>query len=331
MTLLDDKVMEIFDKVGAFLTEHRLGADPVNYEFAYRVVTTPDGPVAAAVRAMTEGGIRLTRKDIVALGGEAARPEPEVQNRVLHDTLVARTQLQVESFADLVKSVRAETTDFGRDLLASSEAIRQIDGSVATEVVKITGAMVDRVRATEDRLEAATREAAELRHQLEEARDDARRDPLTGLANRRVFEEGFATNLASGIRQCVAICDIDRFKLVNDNFGHAVGDRVLKAIGEVLSAQCRDHIVARYGGEEFALLFTGISADEARALIEEARETVANKRYRLRETDAPLGAVTFSAGLTCAAAGEQLDTAFERADQLLYPAKTNGRNQIMHD
>src|SRR3546814_9931205 len=85
------------------------------------------------------------------------------------------------------------------------------------------------------------------------------------------------------------MCDIDHVKQVNDRFGHAGGDRVLRAIGTALDDICVDHLVARYGGEEFAVLFTGVSLAHAEELLERARASVSRKRYRLRESDAPLG------------------------------------------
>jgi diguanylate cyclase len=229
----------------------------------------------------------------------------------------------------MVQAMRVETQGFGRDLAASAQAIRQSRDMLGVdEVVRLTGAMIDRVHNAETRLEAATHEASELRAKLEEARDNARRDPLTDLPNRRAFEEAFAERTAAGEQLCIAVCDVDHFKLVNDRFGHAVGDRVLKAIGEALSKGCEGHLVARYGGEEFAVLFSAVEPEFARTILEEARETVAAKRYRLRESDEPLGAVTFSAGLTDAREDEMLGTVFGRADRLLYAAKGAGRNQL---
>jgi diguanylate cyclase len=104
---------------------------------------------------------------------------------------------------------------------------------------------------------------------------------------------------------------------------------VLKAIAEALSQTCAGHLVARYGGEEFAVLFTGVSIQTARTTLDTARATVATKRYRLRETDAPLGEITFSAGLAAAEPGDGLSTVFHRADRLLYAAKTAGRNCLL--
>lgn len=323
------QVQALFDQIGEFLERHRLGPEPINYEFAYRVLSSPDGPLARRVAELTEGGFRLTRKDIVNLGGEVASPEPEVQARALQEALAAKTQLQVEGFQDLMRSVRAETSGFGRDLEASASQMDNIAAGDIQSVRVLTDAMLQRVRQTEARLEDAHREAEELRQRLEEARDDATRDPLTSLPNRRALNEAFAEAAKEGKPRCLAVCDVDRFKLVNDSFGHAVGDRVLKAIGEALATTCSGHLVARFGGEEFAVLFNDLTLAEAQALLEQARVTVANKRYRLRETDAPLGSVTFSGGLITVASSESLEEAFARADALLYAAKNSGRNQIV--
>jgi diguanylate cyclase len=325
-----DSSRRLYDRIGDFLVDQRLDADPANYAFAYHLLADPGGPLARAVHALTDGGVRLTRRDIETLGCDV-QPIPNGKGaKEKADGLVAQTQMQVEGFQDMVTAIRAETEDFGRNLAASAEAIsRSTDGSGAIaigEVARITAAMIERVHSAEARLESATREASELRQKLEEARDNARRDPLTDLPNRRALEEAYAAQAAAGTGMCLAVCDVDHFKSVNDRFGHAVGDRVLKAIAEALSQTCVGHLVARYGGEEFAILFTGVGLEAARATLDTARATVATKRYRLRESDAPLGEITFSAGLAPAEAGEGLSTVFHRADRLLYAAKTAGRN-----
>lgn len=323
--------VSLFDRIGAFLRDHRLDATPANYAFAHHLITEPKSPTARAVEALTGGGVRLTQRDV---NGMLAAERSDSAKKA--DGLVAQTQMRVEGFADMVTAMRAETAGFGRDLAASAAAMSRTadpdsDPAAADQVARITAAMIQRVRTAEARLESATREASELREKLEEARDNARRDPLTDLPNRRAFEEAFAAQAVAGAPLCIAVCDVDHFKSVNDRFGHAVGDRVLKVIGETLSQSCPGHLVARYGGEEFAILFTGVSVDAARKLMEAARVTVSAKRYRLRESDAPLGAITFSAGLTRADNDERLGSAFHRADRLLYAAKSAGRNQVHFD
>lgn len=320
----------LYARIGTFLTEQGLDPDPANYAFAYHLLGDPDGPLARAVASLTDGGVRLTQRDIESLGCDVQPVHNPAEIKQKADGLVAQTQMQVEGFEDMVHAMRAETEGFGRDLAASAAAISgaATDSGSVDQVARITAAMLERVRSAESRLESVTREASELRTKLEEARDNARRDPLTDLPNRRAFEEAYAAQSASGETVCVAVCDVDHFKAVNDRFGHAVGDRVLKAIAEALSAACSGHLVARYGGEEFAVLFAGLGADAARVTLDTARATVAAKHYRLRESDAPLGEVTFSAGLTATTREDSYQSAFQRADRLLYAAKTAGRNCV---
>ena len=252
----------LFQRVGEFLCSHRLSPDPLHYAFAYRVLSDGDSALARTVREITDGGVRLTRRDIEMLGGEVTLQATPAAECTKGDGLVAQTQMQVEGFTDMMQAMRAETQDFGRDLAASAAAIRAEGG--VDEVARIAAAMIERVHTAEERLEAATEEANELRAKLEEARDNARRDPLTDLPNRRAFEEAYAERALSGATLCLAMCDIDHFKAVNDRFGHAVGDRVLKAIAEALLKACDGHLVARYGGEEFAILFIGVERCGAR-------------------------------------------------------------------
>jgi len=320
----------LYDHIGDFLFEQRLAPDPGNFAFAYHLLADPNGSLAQAVRALTEGGIRLTQRDVESLGCDVKPVSGGAAVKEKADGLVAQTQMQVDGFHDIVVAMRAETEDFGRDLAASAQAMTQAPGAIP-EVARITTEMLERVRSAESRLESATREASELRSKLEEARDNARRDPLTDLPNRRAFEEAYAAQAASGASMVLAVCDVDHFKSVNDRFGHAVGDRVLKTIAAALTEACSGHLVARYGGEEFAILFTGIEKDAARVVLDTARATVATRNYRMRENDAPLGEITFSAGVTSSRPEEICSTVFQRADRLLYAAKEEGRNRVRAD
>ncbi|WP_448502255.1 GGDEF domain-containing protein [Sphingomonas sp.] len=334
-----ESAQSVYERIGTFLCDQRLEPNPVNYAFAFHVVTDPGSSLAAAVASLTDGGIRLTQRDIDDLGVEIDRTNSSSLGKGSDDQaerLMAQTQLQVENFADIMATMHVQTRDFGRDLVASADAIQQSREDVGRipsfldDIARITTTMVGRIDDAERRLEQARNETEELRRKLEQARGDALRDPLTGLPNRRAFEEAYAAAMREGRAVCVAICDVDHFKNVNDRFGHAVGDRVLRAIAQTLTQSCEGHFVARYGGEEFALLFYGRLTD-AVGTIEVARQTVGEKRYRLRETDAPLGSITFSAGVSCAASGEALGDAFQRADQLLYAAKASGRNTVLFD
>lgn len=318
----------LFDSIDHFLIEQRLEPTPVNYNFAYTLLANPEGSLARAVAALTEGGVRLTQRDIESLG-TAARPEAAPAPG--SEMLVANAQLQLTGFADMVEAMHVETQDFGRNLVASADAIARSQagdaGNAIDEFAHLTAAMIKRVQIAEARLETATREARELREQLDQATENSMRDPLTNLPNRRALEAAFRAEAVQGKRTCVAICDVDHFKSVNDRFGHAVGDRVLRAIAEVLAESCPDQLVARHGGEEFAILFRDGDLEAARARLDMARASVSAKRYRVRES--ALGEITISAGVVPANPEEMLATALHRADLELYKAKERGRNCVV--
>jgi len=328
---------DLFDRIGRFLDAQGLPPDPANYALAHAALSDPDGPLAAAVANLTDGGVRLSRRELEELGGVVgpAPRAPAAPPRAADDgatreaaALVARTQAQVDGFATLIDAIRVETSGFGRDLAESTAAIAAPGERTRSDIARIASAMVARVRDAEQRLATATRETAGLREKLAEARDTARRDALTGLPNRLAFDEAFAACGAAD-RHALAILDIDHFKGLNDRHGHAVGDRVLRALAQTLAAECDGHLVVRYGGEEFAVLVTGLDLDAAAALIDRARAAVSSRRLRNRDTDTPVGQISFSAGVTLMRPGETKADLFERADRLLYQAKADGRDRVL--
>jgi len=321
---------DLFDRIGAFLAEQRLSIDPAHYAFAHHVLSDPDGTVASAVARLTDGGIRLQRSDIEQLGGQVVSgPSTDRTVEEAAQQLVADTQAHVDGFAIMMREIQDETRGFGLDLANSAAAISRVPAIAGIdEIARITGTMLARIRETESRLAVATRETEALRDKLAEANDTARRDVLTGLPNRRAFEEAFAArDLAAG-PYCLALCDIDRFKRVNDDHGHAIGDRVLAAVGRKLAEECAPHLVVRHGGEEFVILFQGTDLAAAHEKLDDVRTAIGTKRFRIRETDSPLGKVTISVGVTTVANSDPASIALDRADQLLYQAKAAGRDCI---
>ena len=164
----------------------------------------------------------------------------------------------------------------------------------------------------------------------------ARTDPLTGLANRRHFDEAkeieFRRALRSGLPLSLLVCDIDAFKRYNDAYGHPAGDACLRAVAHAIqkcNARAGD-LVARIGGEEFAVLLPGTTAEVATQLASRLLDAVSALAIPHRDSEAAAH-VTVSIGLA------QLDTEhtdnfsalFEQADQALYQAKSNGRNRVV--
>ncbi|MBB3693943.1 diguanylate cyclase [Sphingomonas sp. BK580] len=326
----------LFTRVGAFLSAHRLSPDPAHYAFAYAVIAQPDGLIARRVAELTDGGVRLTARDIEQLGGTALSGAPAAladdaemtADAATQEAMIERVLHQLDGFGDTVRIAHAEANDFGRDLARSAAQMRDVGADAGVEEIsRLTAAMIERVQHAEAKLESTRRETEELRAALDEARGSARTDPLTELPNRRAFDEAFAA-LAPGTRVTIAMCDIDHFKRINDSFGHPVGDRVIRTVARTLADEggC---LVARYGGEEFAMLFEGVAPAEAAARIDRVRAHIGERRLRVRETGEPIGTVSFSAGVSEGPASEGRAALVARADAALYRAKEQGRARTM--
>ena len=325
---------DLFEQIGAFLGAQGLSPDPAHYGFAFAVLADPDTPIARTVAWLTDGGVRLNREDIERLGhkvldGGAPMAPRGPQTGDHTDRLVEQTRATVDGFAAMMRTITDETRDFGADLAASAAAIERASPIAGIdEIARITTTMMNRVRDAERRLARADEETQALRAKLAEAHQAARSDTLTGLANRRAFDEAFAHRDQAAGPWCLSVIDVDRFKQVNDDNGHAVGDRVLAAIARLLTDSFPDQLVARHGGEEFAVLIGGVDLAVAAQMIDAAREAVSVKRFRTRDTDQRLGRITLSAGVTAVQPGEDGERAMARADRLLYAAKAGGRNQV---
>jgi diguanylate cyclase (GGDEF)-like protein len=167
----------------------------------------------------------------------------------------------------------------------------------------------------------------------ERLREQATRDPLTGLYNRRYLEESLARELhrtnREGVPLCVAMLDLDYLKQYNDTFGHEAGDRVLRELGRVFREKLRkSDISCRFGGEEFVLVLPGSTLADAEHRVEQIRLLV--KDLQVRHNDQILGRLTVSGGV--AASPEHGSTALEllrAADAALYCAKQSGRDRVV--
>lgn len=318
---------EIASDVMAFLTEQGLPANPVNFELGCLRRNDPKGLVARTVASITLTGDRISQEQadlLVAayrsLGTGSAAQQPEEEGS-------ARTELRHQTLhlAAITGAAMSATGQFGRDL---TERLDEIDRDQhAQPLATSISAMIDRTGDTERRLNVAMAEIDALNSELAAAKNDAARDALTGLVNRRGLQLHLDA-LASDACTVIAICDIDRFKTINDKHGHQVGDRVIQAVAETIAASCEPHIVARWGGEEFVVLIDGLPLDAAADLIETAGRNLYGRSFRVRDTGEALDPVTFSAGVAIVENGDA-DTALSAADALLYQAKIDGRDRIL--
>lgn len=172
-------------------------------------------------------------------------------------------------------------------------------------------------------------EAEKNRTTLEAHRQKALHDPLTELPNREAYNERASAEVQRWQRYgrplTIAIFDIDHFKRINDTYGHQAGDRVIKVIGRSIAKRLREvDFFCRYGGEEFVALMPETDSATALMVLEKVRDAIASAAFNYKEQ--PMS-ITLSVGLTEFKTNDNLDSAFERADQALYVAKSDGRNR----
>lgn len=221
---------------------------------------------------------------------------------------------------------------------------RRKDGSVLPVDIMLSPMLIDGRHSTlciarditerkvaEDKLRHQT---AELQKPHAELKELANRDSLTGLLNRRAFEEHAAQMLRTARRRkestALLMIDLDHFKEVNDRFGHAEGDHVLKMVATALKTTARENdIVARLGGEEFVVAVLGANEAESIAAAERLRLAIAAIR-NTKSITASIGVTTCTPHLQKREVSLILEELLTQADRALYAAKHNGRNQVCH-
>ena len=242
-------------------------------------------------------------------------------NRELREQ-VSGLQASVQEAADLASLKQALEQRLDGLLSTVIEHQRQREGR-EEEVARRLQALAQKVSEMED-------EAQGFREHIEEQRQKALTDPLTGLANRAGWSERLELEVARWKRYggdlLLAVLDIDHFKRINDGYGHLAGDKVLKIIAGELSKRLRKtDFLARFGGEEFVLLVPGTPLEGGQQLLETLRAGVESCPFHFRGEPVT---ITLSSGLTAFASGDSGEAAFARADQALYKAKREGRNRI---
>lgn len=216
-------------------------------------------------------------------------------------------------------------------LAALQEPITENLPSVLIELQQSTLEMQEQQEKFLYRIRAAQSEIQHLRSQLERAHIAATLDSLTNVFNRNAFtrllEQALSTD-TKGV--ALVMLDIDHFKQFNDQYGHPLGDRVLQHVGQLLRDLLPPRaMAARYGGEEFCVILRECSdLLSAHTFAEQLRIKIQALRVKVRSTDKVLDSITASFGLALAQPGDDFESLLTRADDALYQAKRNGRNQI---
>lgn len=303
---------------------------------------------AAVAKFIANRGVKVLVVDDSAAGRSKLTEILERQNFTVVQTSSAEDAIRRIDAGD----IELVLVDYYMPGMNGYELIRKIRESHPSDRIRLIG-----VSASSDRMLAAaflkagasdflyrpfvTEELqcrldahVETLSQIKRLRHLAEHDPLTGLYNRRAFFDHAQRKLrelkASGRRGSVFIVDIDHFKQINDTHGHEAGDKVLIGAARLIRAHAEltGALSARFGGEEFVVLSTDLTDIAAEASAEALRTHFAASRFDV--TDEPIAA-TISLGLAELDPGETLSNALNAADQMLYLAKSGGRNRVVSD
>lgn len=316
------------------LGRYNLPATPFNYSVWYEFISKVNPELTAAL------------KDHLNKTGDI---NEEVAYQLYLYHVVNRGQALVDKvkaqFLDVVKEVLSDITSTGDDisgfekyLMGFSTRVEQSDTESAFksslkelifEVKKIESSST----MLEDRLNSANEEVKSLQSKLKETEWFATTDALTGLWNRRSFEEKLLQQTESsnnnGQVLSLIMLDIDHFKRVNDTYGHLTGDDLLRVIAKTLKDYVRGKdIVCRYGGEEFVILLSDTALSGAMTVAEKIRTHFASMSWKQKSTGVSMGRITLSCGVSQYRTEEPLEAFVQRADVALYQSKKMGRNQV---
>jgi len=307
---------------------------PLNFELWIQIVADPAGGLAKDVQSLIAAGEPITEAKSAELAAvHVAHHFSGVDLSTASEKLVR----QIDSIGRTLADAQREHADYGRTLAGASKVFAQADPPVLADVIKTlteaTRLVQTQSSVMEKRLNESTSEVQRLQQSLDVVRRDAMTDALTGLANRKAWDEGIEAAVTQAARSgkplSVAILDIDHFKRFNDTWGHQTGDQVIRYVASVIGRLGEPpRLAARYGGEEYAIALPGDTAENTATLLDTLRLEIASRCLKRRSTNEELGAVTVSIGIAQYHRGESAPSLVERADLALYASKHGGRNLV---
>lgn len=301
-----DEIAEIVSQLGTMLIHEKQ-----EYQTFLTSLTTRLGEL--------DQHIRQTEDDNV----EALKEREIIGHAVEEEVLGLRTNIEVANNLDQLKSAVTERLDFldghfDHYQKADHEQVEQSH----RQILKLN-----------QRIQEMEQETDYLRQSAEKSRELALKDTLTGIWNRQALNELLEKEYARWQRYekplSLIVWDVDFFKRVNDNYGHAAGDKVLRTIAGIFQKATRDtDFISRFGGEEFMGIFPETSLEDALVLANKIRQKVERSKFHYEDKRV---FITASAGLATFRSGDTTDDVFKRADRALYQAKQGGRNRCVSE
>lgn len=312
-----------------------LAPDPTTFEVWFTYVSGQNQALNRDMNALIEAGA-LSANAVQCLYTRHLSPNRHLEHLfVVGDTL----SNEAHQVADLISSACGSTQGYDVELQTAS---RQLDSLSNPEAVSaIVNALIrstEEIRHTnailQEQLKSSETQVRLLQEKIEILRVESMTDPLTAVANRKLFDHSLKQMVeraeSTDTPLSLVLADIDGFKNFNDQFGHQIGDDVLRLVAFAIKNSVRGgDLIARYGGDEFAVLLPRTALKDALAVGENIRRAVMDRELVRRSTQEKLGRMTLSIGVAQHQTGESSDAVVGRADRRLYVAKQRGRNCVI--
>ena len=314
----------------------RQPATPRNYEIWYAYATGYKPSLNQTVNETLARNGNLTEADLEQVYSSYLSPAritdrlDNVGTRVMDEIeqVMAMVDAAVGSAHSYSESLQDVTTKLGQS--KDRDSLR----AIVESLVQSAQEMKQNNQALEARLNASKQEINQLQENLEVVRTESLTDPLTGLSNRKSFDDALTKAIAEAEERSepltLVMTDVDHFKTFNDTWGHLTGDQVLRLVAMSVRQNVKGQdTAARYGGEEFAIVLPNTVLRSALTVGDHIRRAVMSKELMKRSTGQNLGRVTISIGVATVRKGDTVQSLIARADGCLYAAKRNGRNRVI--
>jgi len=321
-------------RVIPLMLRHKIPRTPENYKIWYSYVSGKCKELQESIDLIVKSAEQFTEEINGMLYQNFVLENDENMQKKVQENFqraflvifneVAKLSGEAEKFESLV-SVAANK-------LSVNMSVQDIR-NVLDEVIVETNKIGKSGKTTLQRLKEATDELELLQKEFKETKTELLVDSLTGVGNRKAFNEALATSIKESATDddclCLLMIDIDYFKNFNDKYGHIVGDEVLKLVANNIKKPVRGRdYVARFGGEEFAVILPKTSLQGAKVVGENIRSLLDKINMKRISTSEYLGKITVSIGAGLYRQGEFVEEFVNRSDKALYFAKETGRNRV---
>ncbi len=314
----------------------RQQATPRNYEVWYAYATGYNPSLNQSINESLARTGNLSEADLEQVHNAYLSPS-RLSDKI--DTVNSRVMDEIEQVMAMVDAAVGSANSYSESLADVSSRLGQSKDreslrAIVESLVQTAQEMKENNQTLEARLTASKQEINQLQENLETVRTESLTDPLTGLSNRKFFDDMLARAIAAAAERseplALLMTDVDHFKTFNDTWGHLTGDQVLRLVAMSVKQNVKGQdIAARYGGEEFAVILPNTVLRSAITVADHIRRAVMSKELMKRSTGQNLGRVTISLGVATVHPGDTPQSLIARADACLYAAKRNGRNRVI--